>query len=198
VLKPLSQYIRDEAVPRWKGIIISWEAVISVLVALAFFRFGNRLFSTFPKISDITTGLIAYASIALGFCVAGLTISLTFPEPKFTSHLAAPLHHGDKKNHYSDLLFVFSWTALAHWIAVMALFSVVLFTDGSTPLLPDGHSTWRIGIVAVLGGLCAYCLCQFLITVITLSQVGNLYVQFLSKKIKQDDQEQWEEKQTES
>src|ERR1035438_3248826 len=108
MLKPLAQYVRDETVPRCRAIILSWEVLISVFVVAFFLTFGAALFATYPKVSDLTTGLIAYSSIALGFCVAGLTISLTLPEPGFAAHLAAP-KPGKKKTAYSNLLFVFSW-----------------------------------------------------------------------------------------
>jgi hypothetical protein len=59
-------------------------------------------------VGDVTTGLIAYAAIALGFCVAGLTISLTLPDRDFASQLAFCKEKGEPTNAYSDLLFVFS------------------------------------------------------------------------------------------
>ena len=179
MLKPLGQYLKAEAAPRWRAIFLTWETLFSLAVVGGFIRFGDRFFLAYPKVSDITTGVIAYASIALGFCVAGLTISLTLPEPKFTLRLA---NHGcQKTSAYSDLLFVFSWTAFAHWIAVLTLFAVVLFVDGTEPLLPKGHATYRTWIIGLTAGLISYCLCQFLITLITLSQVGSVYIKFLSE-----------------
>jgi hypothetical protein len=85
--------------------------------------------------------LIAYASIALGFCIAGLTISLTFPDAKFTARMS---ELSGKTSPYSDLLFVFSWTAIAHWCAVVAMFVVILLVDGAQSLLPSGHSGFRL------------------------------------------------------
>lgn len=186
MLRALRQYVAEETAPRWKAIILSWETLISVAVLVCFITYGDRLFRTYPKISDVTTGLIAYASIALGFCVAGLTIALTLPEPRFTLRLAAPTT-GRRTSAYSDLLFVFSWTAITHWFAVLMLFGVVLFSDGGAVLLPAGHSTARKWIVALMAFLCIYCLCQFLITLITLSQVGNLYVRFLLENHKAEE-----------
>jgi hypothetical protein len=179
MLKPLSQYMKAEAAPRWRGILLTWETTITIVVTGVFLIFGGRLFASYPKISDITTGAIAYSSIALGFCIAGLTISLTFPEATFTLKLAS----GDGgTNPYSDLLFVFSWTAIAHWCAVMVMFVVILSTDGSSALLAPGFSQFRLWVVSLIAGLCVYCLCQFLITLITLSQVGSVYIKFLAEK----------------
>jgi hypothetical protein len=83
--------------------------------------------------------LIAYASIALGFCVAGLTISLTLPDRDFASHLATLKCPGQSTNSYSDLLFVFSWTAIAHWGVILMLFVVILLTESGSALLPIGY-----------------------------------------------------------
>src|SRR5579884_687770 len=180
MLKPIYQYAKDEAWPRWRKIVLTPETLISVGIVVLFWKFGAALFAEYPKISDITTGLIAYASIAMGFCVAGLTISLTLPEPRFTLQLSS--EQNQKPSHYSDLLFVFSWTAIAHWCAVLILFAVILLADGSKTLLPAGHSGFRTAVVAVVSGICVYCFCQFLITLITLSQVGHVYIKFLRSK----------------
>lgn len=179
MLKPLFQYLRDDGVPRLRQIVISPESLIAVLVVFAFLKWGDHFFSQFPKIGDLTTGLIAYASIALGFCVAGLTISLTLPDQDFATKLACLKENNEPTNAYSDLLFVFSWTAIAHWFALIVLFTLTLFTESTSSLLPSGHSCLRGWIVSLVGGICVYCLCQFLITLITLSQVGNTYIKHL-------------------
>ncbi len=180
MLRPVSDYIAKEAIPRWRAIVLTSESLISVVVFALFLRYGRSFFQVSPKVGDLTTGLIAYASIALGFCIAGLTISLTLPDRDFAIKLAVLKHKGECTNSYSDLLFVFSWTAFAHWIALMGLFGVILFSESSSVLLPLGSSSFRVWAVALVGGLCTYCLCQFLITLITLSQVGRVYIETLA------------------
>jgi hypothetical protein len=179
MLKAIGYYIKDEALPRWTKILFNWECAVTLGVVAIVVKDGDRLFALYPKLSDLTTGVIAYASIALGFCIAGLTISLTFPDANFTTYMSQTSH---KSSPYSDLLFVFSWTAVAHWVAVVTMFAVILLVDGSQTLLPAGHSTVRLWGVALVAGLCVYCLCQFLITLITLSQVGSAYIKFLRSK----------------
>lgn len=180
MVRPLFQYFRDDGVPRLRKIFISPESLVAIVVAVAFLKWGDRMFSQSPKIADVTTGLIAYAAIALGFCVAGLTISLTLPDQDFATKLACLKDSDEPTNAYSDLLFVFSWTAIAHWLALIVLFALTLFVEGSSPLLPIGHSRLRGVWIAATAGICAYCLCQFLITLITLSQVGNIYIRHLA------------------
>lgn len=180
MVRPMFQYLRDEGIPRFGKILVSAESLIAIVVAIVFWKWGDRFFSQSPKIGDLATGLIAYASIALGFCVAGLTISLTLPDQDFATGLAVLKKDGEPTNAYSDLLFVFSWTAIAHWLALIVLFALTLFTEGASPLLPVGHSRFRGLCVGAIAGICAYCLCQFLITLVTLSQVGNIYVKHLA------------------
>lgn len=182
MIKPLYQYVRDEGVPRWRSIIVSPETGFSILVCALFFRWGWQWFASSPKVGDVTTGLIAYAAIALGFCVAGLTISLTLPDHDFASQLASRQDEGEPTNAYSDLLFVFSWTAIVHWFALVSLFCVLLFVESSSSLIPAGSSIARIGAISLVSSICVYCLCQFLITLITLSQVGRIYIQHLIDK----------------
>jgi hypothetical protein len=179
MIEPLIQYLRDEGFPRLNKIVLTWETAISLFVAFSFWQWGNQLFSLSPKVGDLTTGLIAYAAIALGFCVAGLTISLTIPDQDFASKLAVLKKDEESTNAYSDLLFVFSWTAIAHWFALVVLFALTLFTESNGPLLPAGHSSLRGWIVSFVACVCTYCLCQFLITLITLSQIGNVYITHL-------------------
>jgi hypothetical protein len=181
MIDALRQYLSDEGVPRWRKIVLTPESFISLAVGLTFVLFGDALFSAFPKVGDLTTGLIAYMSIALGFCVAGLTISLTLPDQDFAVTLATKQPE-EKTSAYSDLLFVFSWTAVVHWSALVMLFAVVLFVDSGAVLLPKGHYPLRTWVVAVIAAVCVYCLCQFLITLITISQVGSVYIGHLAKK----------------
>ncbi len=60
MLKPIAQYLKDEGLPRWRQILITPEALISILVVASFIKWGGHFFASSPKISDLTTGLIAY------------------------------------------------------------------------------------------------------------------------------------------
>lgn len=189
MITPVWQYLRDESIPRCRKILVTPETAISLIVTGLLIRYGNIFFSVTPKLGDVTTGLIAYAAIALGFCVAGLTISLTLPDRDFASHLAHLKDDDERTNAYSDLLFVFSWTAIAHWVALAALFVLLLFVESSSALFPRTAGLGRTWAVSIVAGICTYCLCQFLITLITLSQVGRTYINHLITKHSKEDGE---------
>jgi hypothetical protein len=179
MIRPLVQYLMDEGVPRARQILMGSETCVAVVVATVCFIWGSRWFGETPRTGDLSTGLIAYSAIALGFCVAGLTISLTLPDREFASCLAFLKNGNDPTNGYSDLLFVFSWTAIAHWFTLVLLFLMMLFVKSDCPLFPTPVSDLHKLGVSIVAGACTYCLCQFLITLITLSQVGRSYIDHL-------------------
>lgn len=177
MIPPLNQYIKYEIWPRRRRLGRPAHLVILAAAAALFIGLGPRWFQASPRVGDLTLGLISYAAVVLGFCVAALALSLTLPDREFVDFLiACPSYAGDDKSAYSDLLFVFSWTAVAHWAAIVALFAVMLFADSRLPLLPPDHSWWRVAAVTAVAELCIYCLAQFLTMLLALSQIGELYV----------------------
>ena len=174
---PLSQYIKYEIWPRRRLLCRPAHLTFLLLVGATVAWLGPAWFNAHSSVGDLTLGLISYTSFSLGFCLAGLVVALTLPDRDFVDFLiACPSHASHDKNAYSDLLFVFSWTAVVHWITVIVLFLVMLFADERSPLVPAVHSWWRVGTVTAVAMLCLYCFMQFLLTLLTLSQIGELYV----------------------
>ncbi len=131
---PLHQYIKYEIWPRKRMLCRTSHMVFLGLAAVLLAWWGPHWFRAAPRVGDLTLGFISYASFVLGFCVAALALSLTLPDRDFVDFLIAyPSYACEDKNAYSDLLFVFSWTAVVHWAAVVALFAVMLFSDSRRP-----------------------------------------------------------------
>jgi hypothetical protein len=140
------------------------------------------------KLGEVLTIVLAYAAIAFGFSVAGLTVALTLPDAAFVHELATRKPTGKlaeltrKPNAYSDLLFVYSWTAAWHWVVLVLGF-------GELAIYGAGRRVAGSGIppaTQILDGLLvlatAYAVLQFLVTLITLSQVGNRYIERLKER----------------
>jgi hypothetical protein len=127
--------------------------------------------------------VLTYAAIAFGFCITGMALVLTLPSENFLKALQNHTLHSKGQSSYLDLLFVFSWTAVCHWALVVSGIAAILIRGTAPDLLnkSDG-SAWRV-FISFFFGLCAYSLIQFLLTVITLSQVGQLYSKQLAKTI---------------
>lgn len=188
MLRAALDYIRTEAWPRRRRILWSSECFIAVLVSVAFGLFGDDL-----AIGDATTGnvmvvILAYAAIAFGFCLAGLTVALTLPDRQFALELVKDPNNAEGRSDasnsvtgtaYSNLIFVFSWTAVAHWLTIVGAFVLLVAAGPDAHLVGQSASAGHEAVIAALFGVCTYAVLQFLTTVITLSQVGAAYVGIL-------------------
>jgi hypothetical protein len=185
MLRTIQSYLCDQVWPRRYSFFHAefWLAFVGAL-ALALFASSWGLANT--KVGEALTAVLAYAAVAFGFCLAGLTVALTLPSESFSRTLASktpPDHMIEKSgripNAYSDLLFVFSWTAVAHWGVIFFGFVELVACGYGGALVSDPFTIGSRLRLAVLGFLVLYAVFQFLITLITLSQVGNTYVDHL-------------------
>jgi hypothetical protein len=171
MFKGLWWYFGKEIRPRILELLFEIELWLSVGVGILLGhcyegQYGGQLPSLF-------TGLLSYAAIAFGFCIAGLTLALTLPNYDFSVKMAHEKIAGKDKDAYSDLLFVFSWTAILHWLAM------TVFVVGILVVTPQWGGTLDV-VKRVFLGLCAgtivYSFTMFLTTLITLAQLGNAYI----------------------
>jgi hypothetical protein len=180
VVQALLSFARREAFTRVRGIVISSELAIALAAAILVVVFADNLAIGRTATGDVVFVVLAYAAIAFGFSVAGLTVVLTAPDRIFASQLAwsDPAKPGiadkpRKMNSYSNLLFIFSWTAFAHWLVVIVSLGVLVALGSETPLLADGSSVKHSVAIGLLVGVTIYAVELFLVTVITLSDVGD-------------------------
>lgn len=80
---------------------------------------------------------------------------------------------------YSDLLFVFSWTATAHWLTVVGSFAVLIAAGFDRHLIPPHANACPHIAAGLLAFIAAYAVSLFLVTLLTLAQVGNVYIKRL-------------------
>ncbi|SEC21774.1 hypothetical protein [Terriglobus roseus] len=176
VLKVLFSFYRKAVKERSSEILFTQETLISVVVGGTIGLFGNRLFPGSAKLLDIAVGFLGYAAIALGFCVGGMTIALTFPDREFMTDLATLTIPERRGNALENLLFVFSWTAVVHWSALaFLLVAILLHGHQDNQLLTTQSVISRLWISFIVF-ICCYALLQFVITVLTLWQVGGAYI----------------------
>ncbi len=180
------QYIHDEALPRIGSIMKGSELWISVLAGTLLGHFADDVISGVKPVDTVAGALLTYAAIAFGFCLAGLTLALTLPDNSFARRLATARKKRESANAYSDLLFVFSWTALCHWILILSLLALLAVCEPALTIMPS-HAAWpHRAVVSIMAALSLYGILQFLITLITLSQLGRTYIEFLSRDDSRD------------
>jgi hypothetical protein len=183
MIRPTIRYLRRQTCPRCWRLIFSFETLALVAAAVAMWFWGHLLPLDKIKIAGVTGAILSYASIAFGFCLTGMALSLTIPDRAFAIKMATTYVGDEKKglSTYSDLIFIFSWAALAHLVAI-ALSLIPLFVVSTDASFQDLFaSPASKGALCFYVGWLAYCVCRFAITILTLSQVGSVYLSLLVK-----------------
>src|SRR4051794_24654712 len=81
-------YAREQIRPRWREIATEPECLLAMGLGLAGAIWGDRLTVADSKVGDVVTVVLAYAAVAFGFCLAGLTVAMTLPDERFAVTLA--------------------------------------------------------------------------------------------------------------
>jgi hypothetical protein len=188
MISALWTYLKEDAFTNTKDVVVSFEFAVAAVLGTLFGYFGTRLGIADASTGDVVLLLLAYAAIGFGFSVSGLTLVLTAPDRDFAARLAwsDPGQKGlaltaPKRNSYSKLLFIFSWTAIAHWAVVAGSFALLLALGRDTPLLQSGSSDLHRAGVGLEAAATVYAVSLFLITVLTLAEVGRTYIERLQE-----------------
>lgn len=176
MIKPIGQYCADEVWPRFGAILLSFDVLIAIVFGVWLALMREHAAVSHLKPSDVGTIGLTYSTIAFGFSLAGLTIALTLPDRTFVQSLAGATARGSRCNMFSNLLFVFSWTAFVHWLLVVWSVVVLLVGAGKAVLIPEGATVLHRIVLGIFGFLFIYGLAQFVSALLTLSQVGRLYI----------------------
>lgn len=178
MINSLSVYLWREVLPRKKGIVVSGDFFLALIGGIASGYWGASFVPSTTTVGSLAIALLTYAAIALGFTLAGLTLVLTLPNESFVKLLCFSIP--PKRNHdsYSDLLFIFSWTAVLHWLILLVSIGMLLFVNPQEPAFPFERHRVVSGLAT---GLTVYGLLQFLVTLITLAHVGATYIKHLRK-----------------
>jgi hypothetical protein len=179
MLRTLKSYFCEDLWTRKKKILMGSELYLSILVAAACVIAGRSNGFTF---TDFSAAYLAYAAISMGFCLAGLTLALTLPDASFAEELATTHTKSSMHDSYTNLLFIFSWTAMTHWLAVVATMIVLIRCGSTSQVLMEDSSLQRKIAVGVLMFTVIYSFCHFVVTLGTLSQVGKVYIRRLKKR----------------
>jgi hypothetical protein len=193
VIRTLLSYLVQQVRPRSREIVTEPEALFSICIGVAAGVWANRVALGDSRVGDVLTVVPAYAAVAFGFCLAGMTLAMTLPDAQFVDRLAKRNEqpstswrkrrpNGFEENAYARLLFVFSWTAVLHWMAIATAFVMLTVRGFDATFLPRSACLGVRVLVGVLAFFLIYAAMQFLVTLVTLSQVGNAYISELRNR----------------
>ncbi|MFA6029837.1 MAG: hypothetical protein WC969_08290 [Elusimicrobiota bacterium] len=169
MLKSLWQYFKIDVWRHIRSIIFSVEILVSILGGIGVRCASHLGLLDLAKLDAMISALLTYATISFGFCVAAISIVINIPNPRFARKLANSKLKAKKAdlNAYSDLLFIFSWTAMWHWLLIVLVLIVQLWKPAA----------WKGWHFLVLGFITIYALCLFLIMLLAITQFGSAYIQ---------------------
>lgn len=171
MIDSLTSYVRKDVFPRYHRIIFTahpWiSAVISLLVTAEYVPIAKSL-----KFFDVSSALLTYNTVVIGFCVSAMAICFTFSK-RFSAILCKMKDEQSGFSSYQDLIFVFSWTALSHMAAsfLIVIYYFVFSNFEFRDLIQKGFSFYIFSLLTIQ----IYCFLQFFVTVITVHQVANVY-----------------------
>lgn len=176
MIKALLSFFRREFNPRWRRVVLSSQFIGSVAFVALFTSGVVRVPITAESASGLSGIVITYASIAFGFSLSTALVMLTLPRIQFLMFLRSESGSSKETSALEDLLFIFVWTGVVHWALIASTIVVWAGNGADNPLLPTVASwTERIWIGGWMG-LGIYALAQFLVSIISLQQLGSVYI----------------------
>jgi hypothetical protein len=177
MIRDIGKYLAGDALPRIRQ-IVGTDFLLAVAIGFVCAKWGERFLPIAAiKGTDIATALLTYTALALGFCLAGLTLVLTLPSKELLQAMVTSKPIGAISNAYGDLIFIFSWTAFSHWIAVAVSLGLLLFGGGQALWVSQPSTKFRV-IAGILSAMTVYCLFQFLTILMTLYQLARVHMAF--------------------
>lgn len=168
------RYFRGQVWPRRRRILFTRRVLVVALLALLTGISCTQLPVGKLSVSSLATAGLSFAALSFGACVMGAVMALTLPAPEVKTWATTPNGAG-RHSHYSDLLFIFTWSGLAQLMVVAASVLGFLFGGDMQAAPPGGgiiNSVW-IGLAALVF---FYALAQLITTITTISQMGTVLI----------------------
>lgn len=189
MIRSLKRYLQTEMWPRRAHLLFAIAPWLALAIALGVSHLLVRQTSCLNGHAFLGA-VLTYSSIAFGFCVTAITMCLALNDKAFVEEMMRTKAKGRHHSTYSDLIFEFTWTAFCH-ILLVACCVVGLFSFNAQDPLFHPHALWfQTGASGFIVGLFAYCIFQFLTTILTLSSVGAVYVHVTMRSVRSREREE--------
>lgn len=169
-------YIRDEIAPRYHRVLFTTHPWLSAVISLTLTN-GVPEFHKDVKLSALVFYISTYSSLAIGFCVTGMTVCFALSE-RYIKFLSKSKDITGK-DALDDLIFVFSWTAIINVIEISYSIFLYMFV-GDVTLKVWISQNFKISAFFLLF-IVIYSFLQFFVAVITVSQSVLMYKIMINK-----------------
>lgn len=176
MIKAIGDFVGRDLRPRWVRIVVSAH-FLGAVTFTALFALGIIELPVEEQPASNLSGIaITYAAIAFGFSLSTALVLLTLPRLEFLLFLKSEQGATSDSNALEDLLFIFVWTGILHWGLIAMTILLWSASEPGAPLLASTSSWLDRLLVGGWMGVGIYALAQFLVSIITLQQLGRVYV----------------------
>jgi hypothetical protein len=132
------------------------------------------------QISSVSGAALGYAALSFGACVTGAVLALTLPSEERVRRLATTGKDDSEFSHYSDLVFNFTWSAMAQLALVLAVAFAYLL-GGDTPVWPANPRWSHVALLVVAVAVGVYSVIRLFSVLYTMSQVAAVVISDIAK-----------------
>lgn len=179
--RPHHRYWKGQVWPRRRLILLhrhmAWAAGFTALVV--------ALCATQPvgalQISSVSGAALGYAALSFGACVTGAVLALTLPSEDRVRKLATSGTRGSEFSHYSDLVFNFTWSAVAQ-LALVLTVAFAYLLGGDTPVWPSNPRWTHVALLITAVAVGVYSVIRLFSVLYTMSQVAAVVISDIASK----------------
>ena len=163
-------FLSGQVRPRWRQISSRPRVAVVVLLGVAIGCAAPHMPLGRVRVTDLATAGLAFSALSFGACITGAVLALTLPAQE-NSDWITYTEEGHRHSYYSDLIFVFTWSAAAQ-IGVVVVSAVALIAGGDNNAAPPGSWTSNRVLVGLAATIFFYALAQLWTVIETISQLG--------------------------
>ncbi len=170
-----TRFWRGQVAGRIGRLVRDRVLLLSVLLAAATTAAVRWLPLRELKISEVAAAGLSFGSLAFGACVTGAVLSISLAPAERVVAIATRGLPGQPFSHYSDLIFVFTWSAMAQLGVVMASLIALAIGGGGLVGPAQPYVTHTLLVFLALS-VTIYAVAQLFTVVNTISQLGVVII----------------------
>ena len=153
--------------------LFSVRDVVAMAIGLVAALLIATMSSAQASVLNLDAIAVTFAAISFGICIVVALLVLMVPSDGQRQRWSQSHIQDGKFSHLSDLVFVFTWSAMSQLIAIGA--SAVLYLANTLPTAPGQHIDIAFRILLVIFGIvCANAVSQMIAVVGTISQLAHV------------------------
>ena len=166
-----NKYYWGQVVPRLRKILGHWTFVLTIMASICLYLCAHWTSFGDVSIASLRSNLTAYAALSFGASIGGCVLILTLPNRDFIRTISLHKLEGSCHSSYSDLLFVFTFSAMAQ-LATIGVVVAMYGLGGSEQVLADHTSLSHHVLLILAAVVVVFSVLRLVLVVTTLSQLG--------------------------